>query len=152
MRMKWIYFMCKIYGLNIHPYEKVPRYNHDATMVYHGKQWYTVVNCGIPWYNFSCTMAHPCATMVQRTCTMVHPCTTKVQFTCTMACYGIRWYIFLPPQYKFLTPWYVMVYHGTTFMKVYYRTPKFGIPWYNLPCIYHCVFRFHLPFDEFASC
>ena len=34
-----------------------------------------------------------------------------------------------------------MVYHSTTFMKVYYSTPKFGILWYNLPCIYHCVFR-----------
>ena len=61
--------------------------------------------------------------------------------TCAMACYGIRWYVFISPWYKFLTPWYVMVYHSTTFMKVYYSTPKFGIPWYNLPCIYHCVFR-----------
>ena len=46
---------------------------HGATMAYHCKQWYTMVrckctmvqttstmvNCGIPWYNFSCTMAHP---------------------------------------------------------------------------------------------
>ena len=39
------------------PYEKVPWYSHGATMVYHGKQWYTMVQCnctmvdyGIPWY------------------------------------------------------------------------------------------------------
>ena len=30
-----------------HPYEKVPWYNHGATMVYHGKQWYTMGQCKI---------------------------------------------------------------------------------------------------------
>ena len=90
------------------PYEKVLWYNHGATMVYHGKQWYTMVrckctmvqitctmvNCGIPWYNFSCTVAHPCATMVQRTYTMVH--------------YGIPWYIVSIPWYIVSIPWYTV--------------------------------------------
>ena len=53
--------------------------------------------------------------------TMVHLRTTMVQISYTMV--------------------YVMVSYSATFMKVYYITPKFGIPWYNLPCIYHCVFR-----------
>ena len=127
------------------PYEKVPWYNHGATMVYHGKQWYTMVLCDR-------TMVHPCATMVYCKRTMVHPCVTMVQawykklvpwyimvyhgtlylyhsasicnhmeqFTCTMVYYGIPSYIFIPPWYKYLIPWYATVYHITTLC--YYGT------------------------------
>ena len=81
-------------------------------------------------------MAHPCATMVHRTCTMVH--------------YEIPWYILAQPQYnllltwhamaydgtfswyKILTPRYIMVYHGTSFIKVYYRLP-YSVPECGIP-------------------
>ena len=76
-----------------HPYEKVPWYSHGATMVYHGKQWYTVVQ-------YNCTM---------------------VQITCTMVDYGIPWYILtvpwhilVHPWFTELVPWCIMIYHGAT--------------------------------------
>ena len=75
------------------PYEKVPWYSHGATMVYHGKQWYTMVRC-------NCTM---------------------VQITCTMVDYGIPWYILtvpwhilVQPWFTELVPWCIMIYHGTS--------------------------------------
>ena len=139
--------------LQPYPYEKVPWYSHGATMVYHGKQWYTMAWCnctmvqinlyhGRLWYtmvHFNCTMAHPCVAMVHRTCTMVH--------------YDILWYILAQPQYNLHVTWHAMeydgtfsYYHGTKFLhhsilwftmvhpvfKVYYRlqysVPKCGIP------------------------
>ena len=75
------------------PYEKVLWYSHGATMVYHGKQWYTMVRC-------NCTM---------------------VQITCTMVDYGIPWYILtvswhilMQPWFTELEPWCIMRYHGTS--------------------------------------
>ena len=53
--------ICMLTTINLsvfYPYENVPWYNHGATMVYHGKQWYTMVRCN--------------CTMVQITCTMVN--------------------------------------------------------------------------------
>ena len=57
---------------------------HGTTMVYHGKQWYIMVNSGNhgkQWY-----------TMVHYIHTTVHPCTTMVQLSYTMGCYGVPWY------------------------------------------------------------
>ena len=75
------------------PYEKVEWYSHGATMVYHGKQWYTMARC-------NCTM---------------------VQITCTMVDYGIPWYILtvpwhilVQPWFTELVPWCIMIYHGTS--------------------------------------
>ena len=125
-------------------------------MVYHGKQWYTMVLC-------DCTMVHPCATMVYCTRTMVHPCVTMVQawykklipwyimvyhgtlylyhstsicnhmeqFTCTMVYYGIPSYIFIPPWYKYLITWYATVYYSTTLC--YYGTSMAKIT-YTMVC------------------
>ena len=98
-------------------------------MVYHGKQWYTMVrrnctmvqitctmvNCGIPWY---VTMAHPCATMVQRTCIMVH--------------YDIPWYVLAQPEYNLLETWHAMEYDGTS---SYHHGTNFlhhGMLWFTM--------------------
>ena len=126
------------------------------TTVYHGKQWYTMVWCkcsmvqitctmvnrGIPWYNFSCTMAHPYGTMVQRTCTMVH--------------YGIPWYIVSIPwyilaqlKYNLLVPWYAMEYDGTS---SYHHSTNFlhcGMLWFTMVqslwkyTIVHQILEYH---------
>ena len=115
------------------PYEKVPWYNHGATMVYHGKQWYTMVWCnntivqitctmvdyGIPWYVLTVPWAHPCAIMVQRTCTMVH--------------YDIPWYILAQPQYNLLVTWHAMEYNLRT--SSYYHSTNFlhhGMLWFTM--------------------
>ena len=78
-------------------------------MVYHGKQWYTMVQC-------NCTM---------------------VQITCTMVDYGIPWYILtvpwhilVQPWFTELVPWCIMTYHGTTLHKV---------PQYNLLVTWHAM-------------
>ena len=87
-------FLCTHTAQKCHyPYEKIPWYSHGATMVYHGKQWYTMVRC-------NCTM---------------------VQITCTMVDYGIPWYILtvpwhilVQPWFTELVPWCIMIYHGTS--------------------------------------
>ena len=106
-------------------------------MVYHSKQWYTMVQCDrtmvhrvLPWY----------ITNVPRYILVLPWCkhgsknlyhgtfwNTRVylyhsisiynhveQFTCTMVYYGIPSYIFIPQWYKYLIPWYDTVYHSTT--------------------------------------
>ena len=112
---------CYMWTIKPNPYEKVPWYNHGATMVYHGKQWYTMVQCDR-------TMVHPCATMVYCKRTMVHPCVTMVQ----------AWY-------KKLVPWYIMVYHGTLYL--YHSTSicnhmeQFLVQWYIM--VYHRTSLYH---------
>ena len=61
---------------------------HGATMVYHSKQWYTMVHC-------KRTVVNPCVTMVQAWHTkMVHP--------------------FVTIWNNLLVQWDVMVYHRTS--------------------------------------
>ena len=87
---------------------------HGTTMVYHNKQWYTMVD-------ITCTMVHFIHTMV-------HPCTTIVQLPYTMGCYDVPWY-------NLVQLWYI---HGTnnivhgmlSLTKIYYT------PFPNLPEIW----------------
>ena len=63
-----------------------PWYSHGATMVYHGKQWYT---------------------MVQITCTMV-------DYGIPWYILTVPWHILVQPWFTELVPWCIMIYHGTT--------------------------------------
>ena len=75
---------------------------HGATMVYHDKQWYTMLH-------ITCTMVHCIHTIV-------HPCTTMVPLSYTMGCYGVPWY-------NLVQLWYI---HGTN------NIPGHVIPYQNI--------------------
>ena len=86
---------------------------HSTTMVYHGEQWYTMVNCGIPWW---IVVYHG-----KQWYTIVH-------ITCNVVIVSMPWCILVPPWYNYLTPWGVMVYHVTT--SYYYGTSMVQITLY----------------------